>query len=42
VARINREAAQRTLEQQMAEEEARHAEAGALAAPEESVPAPAE
>jgi DNA-directed RNA polymerase subunit beta' len=42
VARINREAAQRTLEQQMAEEEARHAETGALAAPEEGAPAPVE
>ena len=43
VARINREAAQRALDQQMemAEEELA-GETGALAPPEESAPAPAE
>jgi DNA-directed RNA polymerase subunit beta' len=43
VARINRDAAQRVLEQQMAlREEQLAAEPGALAAPEESAPTPAE
>ncbi|PPR27630.1 MAG: hypothetical protein CFH38_00338, partial [Alphaproteobacteria bacterium MarineAlpha10_Bin1] len=43
VARINRDAAQRVLEQQMAlREEQLAAEPGAMAAPEESPPAPAE